>query len=138
PDEGHMSIWSRRATQQPTILDGALWAHLFVGSPRNIDILLRALLLDLHPTSPPSHTCLYMKQVLSPYPIFPFRGVCRKWALALAVSGGIGAAVCLMAFIIPSPHHLTYSPHHSSPRAAPIAAEYSPPARPSSISRFRP
>src|SRR5215813_4685528 len=36
-------------------------AHLFVGSPRNIDILLRALLLDLHPTSPPSHTCLYMK-----------------------------------------------------------------------------
>src|SRR5262249_7916046 len=44
--------------------DGALWAHLFVGSPRNIDILLRALLLDLHPTSPPSHTCLVMKQVL--------------------------------------------------------------------------
>src|SRR5262249_37073878 len=44
--------------------DGALWAHLFVGSPRNIDILLRDLLLDLHPTSPPSHTCLVMKQVL--------------------------------------------------------------------------
>src|SRR5262245_7151611 len=43
--------------------DGALWAHLFVGSHRNIDILLRALLLDLHPTSPPSHTCLVMKQV---------------------------------------------------------------------------
>src|SRR5262252_2712112 len=40
-------------------------AHLFVGSPRNIDILLRALLLDLHPTSPPSRTCLVMKQVLS-------------------------------------------------------------------------
>ena len=39
-------------------------AHLFVGSPRNIDILLRALLLDLHPSSPPSHTCLVMKQVL--------------------------------------------------------------------------
>src|SRR5262245_40507609 len=38
--------------------------HLFVGSPRNIDILLRALLLDLHPTSPPSHTCLVMKYVL--------------------------------------------------------------------------
>src|SRR6185436_7624773 len=44
--------------------DGAIWAHLFVGSPCNIDILLRALLLDLHPTSPPSHTCLVMKQVL--------------------------------------------------------------------------
>src|SRR5215813_9718734 len=69
-----MSIWSRRATQQPTVLaatrrDGAesngpmpllsalgqvdeaqaasacSGAHLFVGSPRNIDILLRALLL---------------------------------------------------------------------------------------------
>ena len=40
-------------------------AHLFVGSPCNIDILLRALLLDLHPTSPPSHTCLVMKQVLT-------------------------------------------------------------------------
>src|SRR5215831_16687171 len=40
-------------------------AHLFVGSPRNIDILLRALLLDLHPTLPPSHTCLHMKQVLA-------------------------------------------------------------------------
>ena len=36
-------------------------AHLFVGRPRNIDILLRALLLDLHPTSPPSHTRLVMK-----------------------------------------------------------------------------
>jgi tripartite-type tricarboxylate transporter receptor subunit TctC len=45
--------------------DGAIRAHLFVGSPRNIDILLRALLLDLHPASPPSHTCLVMKQVLS-------------------------------------------------------------------------
>src|SRR5262245_51006802 len=44
--------------------DGAIRAHLFVGSPRNIDILLRALLLDLHPASPPSHTCLVMKQVL--------------------------------------------------------------------------
>src|SRR5215813_2885645 len=41
--------------------DGALWAHLFVGSPRNIDILLRALLLDLHPTSPPSHTRLLLR-----------------------------------------------------------------------------
>ena len=54
---------------QPTVLattrrDGAMWAHFFVGSPRNIDILLRALLLDLHPSSPPSHTCLVMKQVL--------------------------------------------------------------------------
>src|SRR4029077_7119531 len=46
--------------------DGAIWAHLFVGSPRNIDIFLRALLLDLHPPSPPSHTCLVMKQVLGP------------------------------------------------------------------------
>jgi hypothetical protein len=36
-------------------------AHFFVGGPRNIDIFLRALLLELHPTSPPSHTCLYMK-----------------------------------------------------------------------------
>jgi len=45
--------------------DGAIRAHLFVGSPRNIDILLRALLLDLPPASPPSHTCLVMKQVLS-------------------------------------------------------------------------
>src|SRR5580765_1855106 len=44
--------------------DGAMRAHLFVGSPRNIDILLRALLLDLPPASPPSHTCLVMKQVL--------------------------------------------------------------------------
>src|SRR6185295_5854857 len=63
-----MSIWSRRATMQLTLLaatrrDGAIWAHLFVGSPCNIDILLRALLLDLHPSSPPSHTCLVMKQV---------------------------------------------------------------------------
>src|SRR4030095_4578890 len=63
-----MSTCSRRVTQQTTVLaatrrDGAIWAHLFVGSPRNIDILLRALLLDLHPTSPPSHTCLVMKQV---------------------------------------------------------------------------
>ncbi len=54
---------------QPTVLaatrrDGAIWAHFFVGSPRNIDILLRALLLELHPTLPPSHTCLVMKQVL--------------------------------------------------------------------------
>src|SRR5215831_13204058 len=93
PDEGHMSIWSRRATQQPTVLaatrrDGAesngpmpllsalgqvdeaqaasacSGAHLFVGSPRNIDILLRTLLLELHPTLPPSHTCLVIKQVL--------------------------------------------------------------------------
>ena len=39
-------------------------AHFFVGNPRNIDILLRALLLELHPTLPPSHTCLAMKQVL--------------------------------------------------------------------------
>ena len=51
---------------QPTVLaatrrDGAIWAHFFVGGPRNIDIFLRVLLLELHPTSPPSHTCLYMK-----------------------------------------------------------------------------
>src|SRR5215510_11455440 len=44
--------------------DGTIRAHLFVGSPCNIDILLRALLLDLHPASSPSHTCLTMKQVL--------------------------------------------------------------------------
>src|SRR5215470_7374437 len=88
-----MSIWSSRATMQTTVLAATRvgrggeqrpdavaqrrWqvdeaqatsacsgAHLFVGSPCNIDILLRALLLDLHPTSPPSHTCLVMKQVL--------------------------------------------------------------------------
>jgi hypothetical protein len=41
--------------------DGAIWAHLFVGSPRNIGILLRAFLLDLHPTSPPSHTRLPLR-----------------------------------------------------------------------------
>jgi hypothetical protein len=41
--------------------DGAIWAHIVVGRPCNIDILLRAILLNLHPTSPPSHTCLYMK-----------------------------------------------------------------------------
>src|SRR5688500_9688370 len=36
-------------------------AHLVVGNPCNIDILLRTILLNLHPTSPPSHTCPYMK-----------------------------------------------------------------------------
>src|SRR5688572_33482205 len=41
--------------------DGAIWTHIVVGRPCNIDILLRAILLNLHPTSPPSHTCLYMK-----------------------------------------------------------------------------
>jgi hypothetical protein len=51
---------------QPTVLaatrrDGAICAHSCVGDPRNIDIFLRVLLLELHPTSPPSHTCLYMK-----------------------------------------------------------------------------
>ena len=51
---------------QPTVLaatrrDGAIRAHFFVGGPRNIDIFLGALLLELHPTSPPSHTRLYMK-----------------------------------------------------------------------------
>ena len=30
-------------------------AHIVVGRPCNIDILLRAILLNLHPTSPPSH-----------------------------------------------------------------------------------
>ncbi len=51
---------------QPIVLaatrrDGAIWAHFFVGSPHNIDILLRTLLLELHPTSPPSHTCLLLR-----------------------------------------------------------------------------
>src|SRR3990170_124637 len=41
--------------------DGALWAHFVVGNPCNIDILLRILLLKLHPTSPPSHTCLPLR-----------------------------------------------------------------------------
>src|SRR5262249_56081475 len=87
---GHMSIWSSRATMQTTVLaatrvgrggeqrpmpllsalgqvdkaqatSACSGAHLFVGSPRNIDILLRALLLDLPPTSPPSHTCLLLR-----------------------------------------------------------------------------
>jgi hypothetical protein len=60
------SIWSSRATTQTPVLaatrrDGAIWAHFFVGSPYNIDILLRALLLELHPISPPSHTCLWLR-----------------------------------------------------------------------------
>ena len=54
-------LWQGYAPRSASDRSGA---HLFVGSPRNIDILLRALLLDLHPTSPPSHTCLVMKQVL--------------------------------------------------------------------------
>ena len=41
--------------------DGALRAHFVVGSPCNIDILLRAILLELHPTSPPSHTRLLLR-----------------------------------------------------------------------------
>src|SRR5688572_21478368 len=50
-----------RALLAATRRDGALWAHFAVGSPCNIDILLRAILLKLHPISPPSHTCLHMK-----------------------------------------------------------------------------
>src|SRR5688572_11857466 len=50
-----------RALLAATRRDGAIWAHLVVGNPCNIDILLRAILLKLHPISPPSHTCLYMK-----------------------------------------------------------------------------
>ena len=50
--------WARWRSAGTSACSGA---HLFVGSPRNIDILLRALLLDLHPTSPPSHTCLVMR-----------------------------------------------------------------------------
>jgi hypothetical protein len=41
--------------------DGALWAHFVVGRPYNIDILLQAILLKLHPISPPSHTCLLLR-----------------------------------------------------------------------------
>src|SRR5262249_36996207 len=80
-----MSIWSRRATQQPTVLaatrkDGAICAHFFVGSPRNIDILLRTLLLELHPTLPPSHTCLVVKQVL--VPVVPSKKIDRaSWTI---------------------------------------------------------
>src|SRR5262249_44617917 len=51
--------------------DGAIWAHLFAGSPRNIGILLWALPLDLHLTSPPSRTCLAMNQVLGQREIDP-------------------------------------------------------------------
>src|SRR5688500_13383098 len=34
--------------------DGALWAHFFVGTPCNIDILLRALLLELPTAAMPA------------------------------------------------------------------------------------
>ena len=44
--------------------DGAIRANFCVGDPRNIDIFLRVLLLELHPAPLPSHTCLYMKKVL--------------------------------------------------------------------------
>ena len=63
--------------------DGAIRAHLFVGSPRNIDILLRTLLLDLHPPSPPSHTCMVMKQVPTSIPGIGRPGHCRAEVCAL-------------------------------------------------------
>ncbi len=40
---------------------GRVRAHFFLGVPRNIDMFLRALLLELPPASPPSHARLYMK-----------------------------------------------------------------------------
>jgi hypothetical protein len=62
----HLRVYAQALLRRPRALaatrrDGAIWAHFIVGTPRNIDILLRALLLELHPTLPPSHTCLYMK-----------------------------------------------------------------------------
>src|SRR5687767_6261730 len=50
--------WGKERTRSRSDRAGA---HLVVGNPCNIDILLRTILLKLHPTSPPSHTCLYMK-----------------------------------------------------------------------------
>src|SRR5688572_8591853 len=50
-----------RAVLAATRRGGAIWAHLVVGNPCNIDILLRVILLELHPTSPPSHTCLLLR-----------------------------------------------------------------------------
>src|SRR5262245_27164077 len=73
--EGDGARWRSAGT------NACFWAHLFVGTPRNIDILLRALLLDLHPSSPPSHTCLVMKQVL----VRAAGGVSRAVAVLLGV-----------------------------------------------------
>jgi hypothetical protein len=50
-----------RAVLAATRRDGAIWAHLVVGNPCNIDISLRVILLKLHPTSSPSHTCPLMR-----------------------------------------------------------------------------
>ena len=49
-------LFASRATPHAAFLasnrrDEARWAHYFVGNPRNIDILLRVFLLELHPTS---------------------------------------------------------------------------------------
>src|SRR5215813_11797099 len=123
-----MSIWSRRATQQPTVLaatrrDGAesngpmpllsalgqvdeaqaasacSGAHLFVGSPRNIDILLRTLLLELHPTLPPSHTCLVIKQVLDLLECA--KHVEHSVALEIALAAEVGRTLAQNALDLP-------------------------------------
>ena len=50
--------WAVLAT---TRRDGALWAHFVVGLPCNIRDIAALALLELHPTSPPSHTCLLLR-----------------------------------------------------------------------------
>src|SRR4051794_14672799 len=52
-------ISARSATKQTRVLgltlrDGALWAHFVVATPCNIRDIASGLLLELHPTSPPS------------------------------------------------------------------------------------
>ena len=47
--------------ETPAVAKRPLRVHFVVGSPCNIDILLRAILLELHPTSPPSHMCLSLR-----------------------------------------------------------------------------
>jgi len=59
-------ILTRPATTQARVLattrrDGALWAHFVVGLPCNIRDIAALALLELHPTSPPSHTCLLLR-----------------------------------------------------------------------------
>src|SRR3954447_22717652 len=52
-------ISAKSATKQTRVLgltlrDGALWAHFVVATPCNIRDIASGLLLDLHPTTPPS------------------------------------------------------------------------------------
>src|SRR5690242_6153432 len=50
--------WRGYAPRSRSDLSGA---HFGVGNSCNIDILLRVLLLQPHPISPPSHTCLGLR-----------------------------------------------------------------------------